>query len=174
MRRLLNAATLLVALAMFVAMPAVATADANVTRPFAGSVIGSDTMGAPCSGPGSWQYSSDGTGHLAHVGRVGFTVSHCSHMTGPTTGTFGSGGAVFTSKSGDKLFTEHWGTFTLVMGASGPVASLVDQHWRIIGGTGRFLHATGAGTGDGYSDLAAATTAMHFDGWIKYDPSHLR
>jgi hypothetical protein len=174
MRRLLRAAASLMAFAVLLAVPGAATADANRTRPFSGSVIGTDAMGAPCSGPGSWLYTSSGTGHLAHVGVVTYTVSHCSRMTGATTGTFGSGGTVFTSRSGDKLYMDHWGTFSLVMGDTGPVGSMVDLRWRITDGTGRFLHATGEGTGEGYSDLAVGTTQVDFDGVIKYDPSHRR
>lgn len=174
MRSLLRAAAVLAVSAMLLGSSPSATADADRTRPFRASLVGTDTMGAPCSGPGSWHYTSTGKGQLAHVGSVTIAVSHCSYMTGPTTGVFGSGGVVYTSKSGDRLYTDHWGTFTLVMGPAGPEASIVDLHWTITGGTGRFLDASGHGTGEGYSDLAAGTTEVLLDGVVRYDPSHRR
>ena len=174
MRSLLRATAVLAVSVMILGSSPSATADADQIRPFRGSLVGTDTMGAPCSGPASWNYMSTGTGNVAHAGVVTYTVSHCSHMTGPTSGEFGSGGVVYTTTSGDKLYTDHWGTFTLVMGPDGPEASIVDLHWQITGGTGRFLHAHGHGTGEGYSDLAAGTTKVLLDGVVTYDPSQRR
>jgi hypothetical protein len=169
MKRFLTLA-LGIALSLALAAP---VAAAHPVRPFGGGGTGTDTMDGPVGCPesfatGGWRYGSTGTMHLLHLGRTTFAVSHCSMMTGPTTGVFGSGTNTLTAANGDTLVLRHWGTFSLTMGSAGPVRSDVDLHWTVVSGTGRFEGATGSGDGVGYSILAGGKTTMLLWGKISY------
>jgi len=128
-------------------------------------------------------YTSTGTAHVSHLGRVEMTVDHCTWVDdpfGPTHGSFGDGAMVMTAANGDVLVLEHWGTFVF----EGPY-SIVDQHWQIVDmfpfgpgveddvySTGRFAGATGSGTGDPISNLIEGTIAGSMSGMIAYDASN--
>lgn len=180
MRGLLKTAAAIAATTMVLLAPATASADSAQTRPLTGQTVGQDTTDPAAPGciipPGTpagsyLRYSSKGPGFLSHVGRVASTVTHCTFMTSPTTGTFGPGSAVFTAPDGDTITMSYTGTFKLTMGTSGPVRSDATMTWTITGGTGTFDHATGSGTGVGYTDFKAGTTTMNYKGTITYNPA---
>lgn len=147
-------------------------ADSAVAVPIHGSGAGRDVGSAPngCPAGASWRYTSTGGGEFSHLGAVMMVVTHCSWLDSPTTGHFGPGTITLTAANGDRLVLEDRGTFEIVMGASGPV-SMIQLEWTVIGGTGRFAHATGSGTANPVGDLLANTTSGPFDGVIKYDAS---
>lgn len=67
---------------------------------------------------------------------------------------------------------EHEGQFVLGGPAGGPPeTSTIDLEWTITGGTGRFLGATGSGTGHGVADLINGITPITYDGTITYAAS---
>jgi len=157
--------------------PAVSARTGPPVVPFAGSAL---TYDAPmdfdtsaCTLPGAmWAYHSEGPGTFRHLGEVWLEVDHCSKLTSPTAGAFGGGRMVITAANGDQLFLSEEGTFELVMGSSGPVASVISLTWHATGGTGRFVDADGAGTAAGLSDLLAGTVQATFTGEIAYDASN--
>ena len=166
MKRIL-ALALGTALSLAIVAPAAA---ADPDRPFDARGTGIDTMGAPtgCPADSGWRYGSSGTMHVRHLGLTTFSVSHCSAMTGPTSGVFGPGTNTLTAADGSTLVLRHWGTFDLTVGSGGPNASSIDLHWTVVDGTGRFAGAEGSGHGFGYSLLASGTTSMHLWGEISY------
>lgn len=118
-----------------------------------------------------WRYMAEGGGTFSHLGKVVFEINHCSTMSSPTEGAFGNGTITITARNGDQLYLSHDGTFHLSLDEGAPAWSHIDLQWTVVGGTGRFLDATGEGTGTALGDLAAGTTAGTFRGTISYDAS---
>lgn len=165
MRKLLVIGLAAIALLTAAAAPASA---ADPARPFRGVTSGVDSYGAPACAGANWQYHHVGTGEVAHLGRVKVEVSHCTFFDLATgRGTFGPGTLTLTAADGDTLVMSEWGTAQLVMTDSGPT-SVVQLHWTVIDGTGRFAHATGSGGAAPISDLAANTTTTVYWGEIAY------
>ncbi|HYM82897.1 MAG TPA: hypothetical protein VEY67_01940, partial [Candidatus Dormibacteraeota bacterium] len=132
----------------------------------------SDSYAPPdtCPAGAGWRYMGTGGGEWSHLGPVHTVITHCSWLDSPTTGHFGPGTVTLTAANGDQLVLADEGTFEIVMSASGPL-SMIDLDWTVIGGTGRFAHATGSGTAHPVGDLLAGTTSGIFDGLIRYDAS---
>jgi hypothetical protein len=163
-------------LALVVLLVAQATAAlGRVDRPvpFHGSAVTADSMMEPvdCPEGSGWRYAATGNGRFSHLGGVEFELTHCSRMTSELTGEFGSGTTTLTAANGDVLTLSQWGTFTLSFGPDGSY-SYVDMQWEVIGGTGRFVDATGSGTATAVGDLAAETTTADWDGTIVYAASN--
>lgn len=175
MRRRIREVATITALVLASAAPAAAAGGAPPTVPFRGSAVTVDQpMGPPTDCPESaqWRYTSVGTGNLAHLGKVDVVVTHCSWLTGPTTGAFSAADVVFTAANGDTLTMDHSGTFVLgAFGPDGPTTSDVEGTWTITGGTGRFAGATGSGTLGGVGDLLAGTMPATWDGTMTYAAS---
>ncbi len=142
---------------------------ADPVRPFGGVVVGVDTTAPPvgCPDGTDWRYVSIGSGQIHHLGRVDLFVSHCSRLTSPTTGVFGDGTITLTAANGDTVVLADWGTFEIVFGPDGGY-SIIDLHWEVIGGSGRFANATGSGGGAPVSDFSTGMTAGPIWGEIAY------
>jgi hypothetical protein len=114
--------------------PAAALGGAKGTdRPLSGKGTSTTTVNATGTG------TSDGTGHLSHLGK--FTVhlvATSGTLTGPNTFT-GAGTGTTVAANGDKLFSTVTvtGTFTSTTTSE---ATTVNT---ITGGTGRFADASG-------------------------------
>lgn len=148
---------------------------ADPERPFRGSLSGVDAMEDPtgvCPADASWLYVSRGTGRFTHLGLVATEVRHCTWMDWETgTGVFANGTMTFVAANGDRLVLRHEGSFHLVFDASGqPVLSIIDDlRWEIVGGTGRFVDASGSGTASPIGHLGPIdTTSAPFVGTIAY------
>jgi hypothetical protein len=135
----------IVVLALF-AVPAV---FATHQTPFNGSFSGSFTLTSQTSA------TITGTGHMGHLGKVAFAAMSTVTGTAPCDHGFtATEQDTFTAANGDKLYaTAHevacptsQNTFTL----SGPMT--------ITGGTGRFQHASGAGSVDIIGVMTSANT----------------
>jgi len=175
MKSALRITAIVAVLTLMSALPTLATrGNPDQAVPIAGWTAGTDSFAAPDEGclPGDlWRYEHVGTGQVAHLGTVQVFVTHCTRLTGMTTGEAGPGTMTMTAANGDQLFFTHFGTFEVTVGPAGPVESIVSLEWEIVGGTGRFAGATGSGDGAGVSDLAMMTTAMSYWGSITYDAS---
>lgn len=164
-------AALLLAAALCLAIAAPVAAKDPV-RPFGGWVAGVDSAELnPTDCPAGWmlRYFSAGTGQLLHLGRVRFTVTHCVVMDSPVDGRSGPGTITITAADGDTLsLTETGGTFKFDQPMPMTTTSDAKLAWVVAGGTGRFVGATGSGTGAGTSDMVAGTTVVSFTGTISY------
>jgi hypothetical protein len=161
-------ATALVA-ALSLAFAAPVTAGGQL-RLFAGHDRVVDTFTAPTTCPEGalWRYSGSGTGQFLHLGRTSVSVTHCTFVDFASgTGTFGPGTITLTAANGDELRLVHRGTFRLVDAPDG-LTSVFDMRWVVVGGTGRFARATGAGMTHGSSLLSTGTTAATYLGMIGY------
>lgn len=168
-RRLLVAvvtATLLAA-----AIPA--AAGQSVERPFKEDLTGyltgmelsptfpgGDTFDDRCTEPSQWISSMSGTGQISHLGRVTWTTEHCFQLF---TGTFGDAELVITAANGDELFGTYDGVMT---GETTFVETM-----RILGGTGRFVDASGTVAETGWFDPDTGYMEVTGIGSIVYDAS---
>jgi hypothetical protein len=173
MRTSRTGALVLALVVLLVAPSTAALARVDRAVPLHGSATTADSMMEPvdCPEGSEWRYASSGYGRFSHLGRVEFEITHCSRMTSELTGEFGSGTTTLTAANGDVLTLSQWGTFTLSFGPEGAY-SYADLHWEVIGGTGRFVDATGSGTATAVGDLIAETTTGDFDGTIVYVASN--
>lgn len=102
-----------------------------------------DTFGGRCSPAANWVLSYKGTGTVSHLGSVGERGSHCTRIDFETlTGDVGEAQWFLEAANGDVLELSFTGTFAIDL-AKGEVVGLLD--WWVVGGTGRFAHATGGG-----------------------------
>lgn len=175
-KHVIAGAGVIAALALAATPASAGLADPPI-RPITGSAVTQDSMGPldGCALPGAqWSFAGEGPGTFSHLGTVWFDIEHCSMMTGPTTGVFGGGTITITAPNGDQLFMTEQGSFELVLDPTNtfPVSSLIDMQWEIVGGTGRFVDATGEGTANPIGDLLAGTTSATLTGTIAYDASN--
>lgn len=133
--------------------------QAGVERPFTGSC--SVTFNPPSFPPPPIHHQTDvGTCQLAHLGHTGFYGEQDINFAAGTQ----SGWRRLTAANGDELYVTHTGTSALT--APG-VVSFVAQ-MTIVGGTGRFVGATGFARGIGTANLATNSTSVTIEGWIRY------
>ena len=136
---MLKNTTIAILALVLVSAASVATAADPHFRPFKGSTAGEATFpvseaclavtGAP------WRTLTSTEGWVSHLGRVTLTTAHCSTLDGSAAV---GGRATFTAANGDQL----WATFTAVTVAPPPLI-VQEADFVIVGGTGRFEHATG-------------------------------
>ncbi len=118
-------------------------------------------------------YRGQGTGEFLHLGRAHVEVSHCTYVDLATgAGWFDNGTLTITAANGDTLVMAEHGTFQLSPAPDGSMNSTINSlDWTVIGGTGRFMHATGSGGAHGFSVNAttpASTTTVWLSGTISY------
>lgn len=158
------AATLLLS----VAGPAAA---ADPARPFLGyTAPGTEASGPPvdCPAGAVIRYTAEATGYFAHLGRVDFSITHCTSVDFATgAGTVTDGTITFVAANGDILRMSHHGTFQLAPWPN-PTTNDIHMDWTVTGGTGRFAGATGSGEASAVGDLVAGSTTSVFAGTIAY------
>lgn len=104
-----------------------------------------------------------GTCWFSHLGRTAlYGVQDINFAAGTQ-----SGERTFTAANGDVLRAVHAGRSA----PSGPGLVSFTTTITIVGGTGRFAHATGQMTGAGTANLITHTTTVTNEGWIAYDAS---
>jgi hypothetical protein len=177
-----------VALALGAVSPALATVgQLMVTVPIAGHIedvawqsqvpdgfpFARDTFGGRCSPAANWVLSYEGTGTVSHLGSVVEQGSHCTRIDFATlTGDVGEAQWFLEAANGDVLELSFSGTFAIDL-AKGEVVGLLD--WWVVGGTGRFTHATGGGDARVTAPLVPIGTpspeVIDFQGAISYAAS---
>ncbi len=140
-------------LSMAIALPASADSGA---RPFNGSLSGAvvftpvsaDVCPAGGGNAGLLATVSSAAGTVSHLGRTEMSGFHCT----PSGDAFGPGTMTLVSASGDKVFIEYTGSAPF----PGPGTTVIVAHtdFDIVGGTGRFVGATGGGEMTGYITCA--------------------
>lgn len=146
--------------------------------PIQGYLVGVDEvpdMGAPgCEGDfppdGTllWRFTTAGTGRIAHLGRVDFSLTHCTHVDF----TIMEGVLTISAANGDSLVLTYTGNVTQY--EPGDPVALMELSWAVDSGTGRFANATGSGEIDGVTHVppAGEGTELSLSGTIAYDASN--
>lgn len=128
-------------------------------------VIVPDDFGGRCSLPSLWVFHFEGRGVGSHTGRLEGDGSHCTYS--PT--AYGDGEWVSVTANGDEIQVEYDN------GTGGdtddPFVKTFEDEITIVGGTGRFADASGAGIERGVFDFLAGSFSMETEGYIVYDPS---
>ncbi len=121
-----------------------------------GTVLGEhgppDFSAPDCPDWALWRFSSEGAGQMSHLGRVEYSLTQCS-VPGPE-GIESEGTVTVTAANGDMLFIQHT-MLSQIIGEPGsdPEGFTLVGEWEAVGGTGRFVRATGGGTMDGVGDI---------------------
>jgi len=125
----------------------------------------------PDCGPGRLKVEVEGTGQASHLGRYTIVRQHCFNLA---TFTIEDGRFVQTAANGDEL----WGVYTgyteavLEFAPDGsPLVIVIASPTQIMGGTGRFVHASGAGHTMGIFNVVTKTGSFTFEGEIAYRAS---
>jgi hypothetical protein len=100
-----------------------------------------------------------GSGTASHLGKVTLVSRDCVIPISETAFSFASNRLVLTAANGDQIFATYSGTLT-VEGGVGAISG----GYQIVGGTGRFLNAIGAGTVQGIENM---TGTPPFKGQVK-------
>jgi hypothetical protein len=106
-----------------------------------------------------------GRGQATHMGESLFVAEAWLTPNAPPPAPVPfTGLATFTAANGDQFLTQ----FTGVSTPTGPGTSRGDITHTIIGGTGRFEHATGSLTGVAHVTVGNPTNTVNYEGWINY------
>jgi hypothetical protein len=108
-----------------------------------------------------------GTGQAIHMGRI---VAGGVAILDPPTGSCPSGAPGIPNVHTETLTAANGDLLTIRMVdvgcPTGPSTFHGTGHWTVIGGTGRFEHATGEGTVEGDADLANITFELALTGTL--------
>ena len=131
----------------------------DVERPFKGSCA--VTFNPPSFPPPPIHHQTDvGTCQLTELGRTEFYGEQDINFAAGTQ----SGWRRLTAANGDQLYVTHTGT----SGRTAPTLVSFVAQMTIVGGTGRFVGATGFALGIGTANLATNSTSVDIEGWIRY------
>ena len=115
-----------------------ATANAGKqARPFKGYVVGTCSFAPGADSPTGLWAQPYGVGNVSHLGETVMTGQH------PAAQKFTDGHMTLVAANGDKVYWDYEG--------EGPMPTYLGQvydvwvKYTIVGGTGRFAHATGGG-----------------------------
>ncbi len=136
-----------------------------------------DMSASGCEAGAMWRFNSEGMGKLSHLGKVHWYLTHCTYFDPAQGIVFRDGTITFTAPNGDRLIVAQVGT----SGVVGDMAGFtVDGTWSAVGGTGRFMRATGSGALSGGGDipgrealfgLTDGEMMLDFDGEVAYAAS---
>ena len=119
-------------------------------------VIGS----LPCFAEGD----ISGTGQATQLGKVSIVSKDCINPITETLFTFfSSDHVVFTTANGDQVFATYSGTFSIQ-----DQVGVITGAYLIVGGTGRYALATGAGTVNGQEDILTGKGQIQLFGTLLY------
>ena len=104
-----------------------------------------------------------GTGQATQLGRVTVVSSDCINPISQTAFSFSSNQLVLTVASGEQIFAMYNGILTSEDGVG-----IISGGYQIVGGTGRYAQATGAGTVEGVEDLSTGKGFVQLNGTFSY------
>jgi hypothetical protein len=137
--------------------------------------VDKSTFGGRCSAPSDYIIYAAFDGTATHIGQFTGSGSHCSQIawtpSGPGGATYSDGRGTLVAANGDTLDL-HWGQGTTGYDAEAGLITFTDQ-FSFVGGTGRFVGATGGGQeGGAFKDfgavLAGTPAPMWMTGTIAY------
>ena len=130
-------------------MSAVTAAQSPV--PFKATIAITELIQPDATGTCLLAGNISGTGTATQLGKVTLVSRDCINPISPTAFSFSSNQVVLTAANGDQIFATYSGSLT-IEGAIGAITG----GYQIVGGTGRFSQATGAGTVQGVEDVSGA------------------
>ena len=147
-------------------------AAADPVRPFGGSFTTVDSFDLThpgCPGDAFLRANVTGQGPFQHLGRTQVHFSHCSWLDFETgAGRTGVGEMTLTAANGDTLLLRYHGTFQMDPWPDFVSSTVQTLPWAVVGGTGRFAHATGSGVGHGFGVMASGSSTYWLSGTISY------
>ena len=153
------------ALALTLVLGAVLPATATEQRPFFGEFTGSGILADPRCGPGALTVGHEVSGVATHLGRFTGTGTNCTEFTLATEAVaIWDGIVTIRAADGSTL------TLTAEGSQSAPVAGVAAYTHTdtIIGGTGRFVDATGVLVLTGTIDFSTFAVTGRVSGWLSY------
>jgi len=138
-------------------------AEAQSTVPFKGTFAIAESIqfiGTPqCMLAGQ----ISGTGLVTLVGKVTLDSIDCINPISETEFSFSSDQLVLTVANGDQIFA----TYSGILRKEGPVG-IISGGYQIVGGTGLYSLARGAGTVQGVEDISTGIGRVQLNGTITY------
>ena len=104
-----------------------------------------------------------GTGQATQLGRVTVVSTDCINPISQTAFSFSSNQLVFTVPNGDQIFAMYNGILTSEDGVG-----VISGGYQIVGGTGRYSQATGAGSVQGVEDMSTGKGLVQLNGTFSY------
>jgi hypothetical protein len=138
-------------------------AEAELPAPFKATIAITESIQVVGAPPCFVQGDISGVGQATKLGKVTIASQDCINPITETLFTFFSTDVVFTTTKGDQLFATYSGTFS-VQDQVGTITGA----YIIIGGTGRYALATGAGTVNGQEDMPTGQGQVQLLGTISY------
>jgi len=117
-------------------------------------------IGAP---PCFLEGNISGTGQAAKLGKVTIASQDCINPITESLFSFFSTNVTFTTTTGDQIFAAYSGTFSV-----NDNVGTITGAYLIIGGTGRFVRAAGAGVVNGQEDMLTGQGQVQLLGTISY------
>jgi hypothetical protein len=104
-----------------------------------------------------------GTGQATKLGNVSVASRDCINPITETLFSFLSTDVVFTTANGDQVFATYSGTSSIQ-----DQVGVITGAYLIVGGTGRYALATGAGTVNGQEDMLTGKGEIQLFGTLLY------
>ena len=106
-----------------------------------------------------------GTGLASHLGKITLVSSDCINPINETGTAFSffSNQVVLSVPNGDQIIAAYNGILT-----SNGTVGVISGGYQIVGGTGRYAQATGAGTVQGAEDFLTGAGSIQLTGTISY------
>jgi hypothetical protein len=137
--------------------------DAGLLSPFKATIAITESIEVIGAPPCIVQGDISGVGQATKLGKVTIASQDCINPISETLFTFASTDVVFTTTSGDQLYAIYSGTFSV-----NDNVGTITGAYVIIGGTGRYALATGAGTVNGQEDMLTGQGQVQLLGTISY------
>jgi hypothetical protein len=138
-------------------------AEARSPHPFTAPVTIMEVTVAPSAGC-FLNGDITGTGTATGLGALTLTSHDCINQSGQGF-TFASTQLVLTASNGNQVFATYSRSLMI---PTGPTLGFISGSFQIVGGTGRFLNATGVGAVAGTEDLTTGKGQVTFGGTILY------
>ncbi len=151
-------------LALFlIASLAPGVAQAQSPAPFKATIAIVETIETVGSPPCLLLGNISGTGVASHGGKVTVASTDCINPMNATSFSFASERVVLSVASGEQIWARYAGTLAV----EGPIG-VIAGGYEVIGGTGRFTRAKGAGTIQGIEDMTTGKGQIQLVGTIAY------
>jgi hypothetical protein len=124
-----------------------------------------EAVGPSARCPTNFGGTVTGYGNSALMGRVAFVGNDCIAPDGPVF-NFSRGRLIIMTVSGDQLFADYSGQFVPTGQGTNYVFS--GASFTIVGGTGRYMFASGGGQLQGTEDMVTGAGTVSLSGRISY------